>query len=120
MALTASFRSRREEFHERCRPPHARSAPRPRHPAGHRLRSPLQAADDGRGPPKLDTGPALAVYLGQADASPTVCDPRAKGPHLGTFDDKARASLMSAYADGKIEPGLWRRCADALLKGSSE
>lgn len=65
-----------------------------------------------------DSGPALVAYLGQPDASPTVCDPRAQGPHLRTFDDKARESLVSGLTDAQIEPGLWRRCANVLLVGS--
>jgi hypothetical protein len=66
----------------------------------------------------FDSGAALVAYLGQPDASPTVCDPRAKGPHLRTFDGKTRTLLVRGLADGGIKPDLWRRCASVLLRGS--
>jgi hypothetical protein len=65
-----------------------------------------------------DSGPALVAYLGQADASPTVCDLRAGGPHLATVDDDARKALVRALGDGAVAPELWRRCVNALARSS--
>ena len=57
-------------------------------------------------------------YLGQADASPTVCDLRADSPHLLTVDAPARRALVRGLGDGAIAPGLWRRCVDVLLRSA--
>jgi hypothetical protein len=65
-----------------------------------------------------DSGPALVTYLGHPDASPGVCDLRANGPHVRTFDDDMRASLVDGLVEGHIEPELWRRCAGALLRSA--
>jgi hypothetical protein len=35
------------------------------------------------------------------------------------FDDDARAALVQGLIDGRIEPGLWRRCVDAAFAGAS-
>ena len=64
------------------------------------------------------SGPALVAYLGQPDASPTVCDMHARGPHLAQLDDTMLTSLAGAAADGGIAPNLWRRCTNALLRSA--
>jgi len=66
-----------------------------------------------------DSGDALVAYLGQTDASPTVCDLRATGPHLSTVDDDARRALVRGLGEGEVTPELWRRCADALVRSSA-
>jgi hypothetical protein len=64
-----------------------------------------------------DTGPALVAYLGQPDASATVCDNRARGPHIGgALVPETSKALVRGLADGKIPPDLWLSCADTLLK----
>ncbi|HEX6839865.1 MAG TPA: hypothetical protein VF334_24990, partial [Polyangia bacterium] len=64
------------------------------------------------------SGDALVAYLGQRDASPTVCDLGAAGPHLAGLDDDDRAALVRGLVDGTIAPEPWRRCANALLRSS--
>jgi hypothetical protein len=59
--------------------------------------TPAQLAGSGE-------GEALAVYLGQPDASPGVCDPRSPGPHPGAPDAGARRALARAFGEGRIEP----------------
>jgi len=61
------------------------------------------------------SGPALVAYLGQPDASPTVCDLRAQGPHVRSFTPDLRAALVNGLVDESITPGLWRRCTDAAF-----
>src|SRR5262245_24811394 len=68
---------------------------------------------------RLGTGDALVAYLAQADASPTVCDASAKGPHVARFDDDLRDSLVRGLVDGRIAPHVWRRCVDAVLTNAS-
>jgi hypothetical protein len=68
---------------------------------------------------RLDSGDALVAYLGQPDASPTVCDARASGPHLAHFDESSLRSLIYGLTGGRIDPGLWRRCVDGALDGAS-
>jgi hypothetical protein len=46
-----------------------------------------------------DSGPALVAYLGQPDASPAVCDLRARGPHLSRLDDEGRTALVRGLED---------------------
>src|SRR5581483_10145657 len=65
-----------------------------------------------------DSGPALVAYLGQPDASPAVCDLRARGPHVSGFPEEMRASLVSGLVDGRIAAELWRRCAGVVLRGA--
>jgi hypothetical protein len=62
-----------------------------------------------------DSGPALVAYLGQPDAAPTVCDLRARGPHLSLFDDDKLRWLVRGLTDGLVAPELWRRCANTVL-----
>ena len=63
-------------------------------------------------------GPALVAYLSQSDASPTVCDLTAKGPHVASFSEIVRDALVDGLTEGKIAPELWSRCAKALLKSA--
>lgn len=74
---------------------------------------PMTATDLAR----YRSGPALVAYLGQPDASPTVCDLRARSPHLPAVTDEVRASLFEGLVRGQVGPALWRRCVDALVKG---
>ena len=66
---------------------------------------------------QYDSGPALVAYLGQPDASPTVCDPRARGPHVPEFTDDIRRALIGGFVDGKIAAVSWRRCVEVALNG---
>jgi len=43
---------------------------------------------------RFDAGDALVAYLAQPDASPTVCDPRAAGPHVLHWNESVLSSLM--------------------------
>ena len=65
---------------------------------------------------QYDSGPALVAYLRQPDASPTVCDPRARGPHV-LFTADIRRALINGFLDGKIDIVLWRRCVELAIKG---
>ena len=65
---------------------------------------------------QYDSGPALVTYLAQADASPTVCDLQARSPHVSRMTADIRAALVDGMVDGTINPVLWRRCVDVLLK----
>jgi hypothetical protein len=67
---------------------------------------------------KLDSGDALVAYLHAPGASPAVCDLRAAGPHLTHFDAVVAAALIGGLADGRIQPDLWRGCADRVLAGA--
>ncbi|MDB4889499.1 MAG: hypothetical protein JWL61_1354 [Gemmatimonadetes bacterium] len=61
---------------------------------------------------------ALIAYLGQRDASPTVCDLDARGPHLLALDADLRGELMDGLSDGRIPPSIWRDCVDRLMKSA--
>src|SRR5258708_37345072 len=74
---------------------------------------PMTAAELAR----YDSGPALVAYLGQPDTSPTVCDLRARGPHVAAFTADIRRALIDGFVDGKIDAVLWRRCVEVALKG---
>ncbi|HEY7957915.1 MAG TPA: hypothetical protein VII38_21585, partial [Polyangia bacterium] len=65
-----------------------------------------------------DSGDALVAYLSQPDASPSVCDLRARGPHLYALDEDTRRALVRGLTDGTIDPAKWRRCADAFLRSA--
>jgi hypothetical protein len=69
---------------------------------------------------RYNTGPALVAYLGQPDASPSVCDVRSQGPHLTAFTPDVQEALMEGLVEGSIQPNLWSRCVKALLKGLPE
>lgn len=78
-----------------------------------RLPLPMTAAELVR----HDSGPALVVYLGQPDASPTVCDLRAPGPHVSAFTPEIRGRLIDGFVDGRIDTAPWRRCIEVALDG---
>jgi hypothetical protein len=82
----------------------------------HQFELPMTAAQFAT----YNSGPALVAYLAQPDASPVVCDQHARGPHLGTLDPEMRDSLLDALSDGRIEPSLWRRCANELLRSAPQ
>jgi len=58
---------------------------------------------------------ALAVYLGQPNASPAVCDLRGNGPHVAPPGRDTRDELFAAFRDGRVPPEIFRRCVQALL-----
>ena len=66
---------------------------------------------------EYDSGPALVAYLAQPDASPIVCDLRARGPHISRPTPDILDALVDGLGSGKTDPTLWRRCIDVLLKG---
>src|SRR6187549_4283980 len=72
---------------------------------------PMTASDLAR----LASGDALVAYLHGPGASSAVCDLQASGPHLMRFDAGIAAALVDGLADGRIEPDLWRACADRVL-----
>ncbi|MEP6731179.1 MAG: hypothetical protein ABJE10_11100 [bacterium] len=61
---------------------------------------------------------ALISYLGQRDASASVCDLRAGGPHVPSVDISARDDLLDGLRDGRIAPELWRDCVDRLVRST--
>jgi hypothetical protein len=65
---------------------------------------------------QYNSGPALVAYLAQSDASPTVCDLHALSPHVPRMTADLRAALVDGMVEGKINPVLWRRCAEVLLE----
>ncbi len=65
---------------------------------------------------QLNSGPALVAYLSQPDASPSVCDLRARGPHLLAFNDEVHSALVDGFVKGRIEPVMWRRCIELVIK----
>ncbi len=65
------------------------------------------------------TSEALIAYLGQADATPTVCDPASKGPHARPLDDKGKQRLVLALINGTVAPDTWRSCVDAMARRGS-
>ncbi|HRI48611.1 MAG TPA: hypothetical protein PLW65_00400, partial [Pseudomonadota bacterium] len=65
-----------------------------------------------------DSGPALVAYLSQPDASPVVCDLGTGGPHLSALDEDKTSWLLRGLLDGQIGPGVWQRCASALLRSA--
>ena len=65
----------------------------------------------------FDSGPALVAYLSQPDASATVCDTRARGPHVAAWlNERMRGALVAGLRSGRVPPALWYTCADSLLK----
>jgi hypothetical protein len=62
---------------------------------------------------------ALIAYLGQPDATPTVCDPAAKGPHAQPLDDKGKKRLVLSLMNGTVAPNTWRSCVDAMARRGS-
>jgi hypothetical protein len=66
---------------------------------------------------QYNSGPALVAYLAQPDASPTACDLRALSPHVPAITVEIRRTLVDGLVDGKIDPALWRRCINVVLKG---
>ena len=66
---------------------------------------------------QIDSGPALLAYLAQPDASPIVCDLRARSPHITRVTADIRRALVDGLVKAKVAPALWRRCVDVLLKG---
>jgi hypothetical protein len=77
---------------------------------GASLPRPMTAQDLAR----LESSDALVAYLAQPDASPSVCDPRAAGPHVRHVDARALSSVVGGLTSGRIDPAVWRRCVDAL------
>ena len=83
---------------------------------GHDYPLPMTAAELAA----YDSGDALVAYLGQPDASPTVCDLRAQGPHLvDRRRRRAHARWCAGSATARSTPDLWRRCANALVRSSA-
>jgi hypothetical protein len=79
------------------------------------LPHPVTAADVA----SLDSGGALVAYLGQRDANPVVCNSRSGGGHLSHFDQPKSEELVAGLHDGRVDPGLWRRCVEAAFDARS-
>lgn len=63
-----------------------------------------------------DSGPALVAYLGQLDASPSVRDEHARGPHIGAPLEPMRKSFIAGLVLGKVPPTLWHQCASVIVR----
>ncbi len=63
-----------------------------------------------------NSGPALVAYLSQDDATPSVCDLQARGPHLTGINDEVAEALTDGIRLGRVEPKLWRRCLEVMMK----
>src|SRR5262245_4686802 len=61
---------------------------------------------------------ALVAYLGQRDASPTVCDLASDGPHVQALDANVRDELMAALRDSRLAPSLWSNCVGRLIRSA--
>ena len=64
------------------------------------------------------TGGTLSTYLSQRDASAAVCDLNARGPHIAALDADVRQGFMRGLHDGRIDPTLWRQCADRFVRST--
>jgi hypothetical protein len=62
------------------------------------------------------SGAAVVAYLGQPDASPAVCDLRARGPHVAAFTEDVRGALVGGLVDGKVAPAVWSRCVQVAFE----
>jgi hypothetical protein len=67
---------------------------------------------------RLGGADALVAYLGQEDASSSVCDVRSAGPHVPVMDGDAAAAVTEALGEGRIQPAVWRRCADGIARSA--
>ncbi len=67
----------------------------------------------------IDRADALVAYLGQDDASASVCDPTASTRHLTTLDTspdvRFAPTLIKALLDGTVAPAPCGRCIEAYL-----
>src|SRR4051812_1955036 len=63
------------------------------------------------------TGPALVHFLGQRDASPSVCDPKNTGPHMPVFDEKVFDELTEGLTEGRIGSKAFYGCVEKVLAG---
>ncbi len=62
-----------------------------------------------------DSAPALAAYLSQPDARPSVCNLHDADAHLMTCTPAVSRALVDGLVRGTIKPELWRRCATRLM-----
>ena len=58
---------------------------------------------------------ALVEYLGQRDASPTVCDLASDGPHVPEVSADVRDELIAALHDDRLTPAIWGECVTRLI-----
>ncbi len=71
---------------------------------------------------QLSGGAALVHYLGQPNATATICSRDSRGPYIGSKRSMTRSdldALTGGLANGDVAPELWRRCAGALLASLS-
>ena len=71
---------------------------------------PMSAAELGR----THDARALALYLSQPGADPTVCDASAPGPHAVSDDGVGRV-LVDALRARTVRPAVWRACVDQIF-----
>ena len=66
------------------------------------------------------SGPVLVEYLGQADASASVCSlpPGTAAQSRAWLSQDVRVSLMFGLSNGVIPPPRWRACADQLVRSA--
>src|SRR5262252_10986811 len=65
-----------------------------------------------------DPGPALVAYLAQPDASATICNANARGPHVTTLDGDVRKTLINGLTDGTIAPDAWLACTNEIVRSA--
>jgi len=64
---------------------------------------------------QLHSGDALVAYLGQPDANAEVCDlAGTTTAHLTALTADERGALVAGFADGKIQPAVWKKCVTTL------
>src|ERR1051325_11299337 len=80
----------------------------------HQTPRPILASDVAEG----RRGATLSSYLGQRDANATVCDLKARGPHIAAVSTRVRDDLMKGLIEGRIPPLLSSDCVDAVLRSA--
>jgi len=80
----------------------------------HHTATPILASDVAEG----KRGASLSAYLAQRDANATVCDLKARGPHIAVVNAAVRNDLMKGLSDRRIPPPLWRQCVDAIVRSA--
>lgn len=65
------------------------------------------------------SGEALVAYLSQSGKGADVCDQSSRGPHLRTLHPKGYAAFVDGLTGGRIEPGVWLRCAQAFCRSGT-
>ena len=62
------------------------------------------------------SGESLEAYFHQRDATATLCDLEARGPHLQAYTVSVRDTLVDGLLAGAIPPAFFQRCVELLLE----